>query len=64
MAIGPEKRNDLPNREVVAHAAGEAGALVDEYYEGAEAVTHQGGVCQTPGPDASQTRRVRLSVSG
>ena len=37
---GPEKRNDLPVREVVAHAAREAGALVENYYEGAVRRTH------------------------
>lgn len=41
--VGPKKRNDLPQWEVVAHAAGGAGALVDKYYddrEGAGARTH------------------------
>ena len=41
-----EKRNDLPVWEVEAHAAREPGALVDEYYEGADVGTHHLGVCQ------------------
>jgi hypothetical protein len=41
-----EKRNDLPGWEVGAHAAGEAGALVDKYYKGAQTCWHRVRVCQ------------------
>src|SRR5690606_33647987 len=52
-----EKSNDLPLWEVVAHAAGEAGALVDEYYEGAELGTHRRRVCQNAVSRATPVQR-------